>query len=175
MVREDSSHNGTGNDDTRDNASPDTPSGASGTPTSQLTIDGASILRSIDRDLAFYRQRLFTSYFFLLVVLVLAVVVKQTHTVTFALPGPETALFLAFYVVIWFVSFALRRSYVKRSSYLRTRRSRLVSESTGEDPYLAPGGGEEGLGWFAWGPSAILLVVVTVFAVVGIVLTLVGR
>jgi hypothetical protein len=140
-----------------------------------VAIDGSGILRSIDRDLRFYRQRLYTTYSLVLLVLLLAIVVQQVHTVQFTLPWIETPLFLGFFVVMWLVSFALRRSYVKRSNYLRVRRSRLVAESTGEDLYVPPGGGEEGFGQLAWGPSTLLLVIVSVFSVVGIVLTLVGR
>ena len=139
-----------------------------------VTIDGTGILRSVDRDLAFYRQRLFTTYALILVVQLIAIVGQNTHTIAFVYPWIDVVLGISFFSLIWVVSYALRRSYVKRSNYLRATRSRIVVESTGVDPYPTPGGGEVGYGPFAWGPSALFLAVITVLSVLGVVTSLVG-
>ena len=136
---------------------------------SRMSIEERGILRSIDRDLQFYRSRLYTTYSFILVVQLLVLAAQRSNTMAFIYPWVEDALFVGFFLAIWTVSYLLRRSYVKRTTYLRGTRSRLVVQATGVDPYTAPGGGEHGYGPFAWGPSVLILAVITVFTVIGIV------
>jgi len=101
-----------------------------------------------------------------------ALIGEDLNTMVFVYPWMEKALFVTVFVAIWFVSFILRRSYLKRSNHLRATRSRVALQTMGVDPYPGPGDDEAGYGRLTWGPSILLLAIISIMSIWGIVAAL---